>query len=122
MTDPNSTGCGQSTPASSLVDNTTAHLIADIESIRKELQIETMNVFGGSWGSTLSLAYAQAHPSRVRSLTLRGIFTLRREELDFFYQGPGTGFLFPDCTFLYPHYLVVRPNVQYKRPLMSICI
>jgi proline iminopeptidase len=80
-----------------LIDNTTQHLIQDIETIRAHLQIEKWNVFGGSWGSTLSLAYSQAHPDKVMSLTLRGIFTIRKEELDFFYQGPGSSFLFPDC-------------------------
>ncbi|KAL8286447.1 hypothetical protein RQP46_004464 [Phenoliferia psychrophenolica] len=90
-------GSGKSTPASSLVDNTTQHLIEDIEKIRKHLQVEgKWDVFGGSWGSTLAIAYAQAHPTRVKSLTLRGIFTLRKCELDFFYQGPGTSFLFPE--------------------------
>ncbi|ORY79372.1 Alpha/Beta hydrolase protein [Leucosporidium creatinivorum] len=90
-------GSGDSTPASCLTDNTTAHLIEDMEKIREHLQIgDSWHVFGGSWGSTLSLAYAQAHPKAVKSLTLRGIFTLRKEELDFFYQGPGTSFLFPD--------------------------
>lgn len=80
-------GSGDSTPASCLEDNTTQHLIEDIEKIRQHLQIgKTWHVFGGSWGSTLSLAYAQAHPEAVRSLTLRGIFTLRKAELDFFYQ------------------------------------
>lgn len=95
-------GSGLSTPASSLVDNTTQHLISDIEAIRSHLQIEKWHVFGGSWGSTLSLAYAQAHPQYVMSLTLRGIFTIRKEELNFFYQGPGSSFLFPECTFLFP--------------------
>lgn len=71
-------GSGKSTPASSLVDNTTQHLIEDIEKIRKHLQVEgKWDVFGGSWGSTLAIAYAQAHPDRVKSLTLRGIFTVR---------------------------------------------
>lgn len=72
------------------------HLIGDIETIREHLQIARWDVFGGSWGSTLSLAYAQAHPAHVKSLTLRGIFTLRKAELDFFYQGPGTSMIFPD--------------------------
>ena len=60
------------------------------------LSIDRWVVFGGSWGSTLSLAYAQSHPSTVKALILRGIFTLRRRELEFFYQGPGTNFIFPD--------------------------
>ncbi|GAA5932452.1 uncharacterized protein JCM15063_001229 [Sporobolomyces koalae] len=90
-------GSGDSTPLASLVDNTTQHLIDDMEKIRTHLGIEGQwHVFGGSWGSTLSLAYAQAHPDRVKSLVLRGIFTLRRSELEYFYQGPGTSDLFPE--------------------------
>ncbi|GAA6043908.1 hypothetical protein JCM8097_004102 [Rhodosporidiobolus ruineniae] len=89
-------GSGDSTPPASLEDNTTAHLISDIEAIRTHLAVDQAHVFGGSWGSTLALAYAQAHPDRVKSLTLRGIFTLRRKELEFFYQGPGTSFIFPE--------------------------
>ncbi|GAA6000381.1 hypothetical protein JCM10207_007988 [Rhodosporidiobolus poonsookiae] len=89
-------GSGRSTPPAELRDNTTQLLVADIETIREHLGIDKAHVFGGSWGSTLSLAYAQAHPDRVKSLTLRGIFTLRRAELDFFYNGPGTSFIFPE--------------------------
>ncbi|MGO1049148.1 prolyl aminopeptidase [Crossiella sp. CA198] len=93
-------GCGQSTPhasdpATDLSVNTTWHLVADMELLREHLGIDRWQVFGGSWGSTLSLAYAQTHPDRVTELVLRGIFTLRRNELDFFYQG-GAGFLFPE--------------------------
>jgi proline iminopeptidase len=90
-------GCGQSTPHASLTDNTTWHLVADIEALRQHLGIERWQVFGGSWGSTLALAYAQKHPARVTELVLRGIFLLRRAELDWFYQDPlGAGSLFPD--------------------------
>ncbi|KAK4698835.1 proline iminopeptidase, partial [Phenoliferia sp. Uapishka_3] len=79
-------GSGKSTPPSELTDNTTQHLIEDIEKIRKHLGVENnWDVFGGSWGSTLALAYAQAHPTRVKSLTLRGIFTVRQPySLSFF--------------------------------------
>lgn len=81
-------GCGESTPASELQDNTTQRLVEDMEKIREYLQVgEKWHLFGGSWGSTLVLAYAQAHAQHVTSMTLRGIFTLRKEELDFFYQG-----------------------------------
>ncbi|MGH8811050.1 MAG: alpha/beta fold hydrolase, partial [Advenella sp.] len=80
-------GCGRSAPHASLENNTTAHLIADIERLRTEvLKAEQMLVFGGSWGSTLALAYAQAHPKQVSELIVRGIFTLRKEELRWFYQ------------------------------------
>ncbi|GAA6063724.1 hypothetical protein JCM10212_001625 [Sporobolomyces blumeae] len=102
-------GAGDSTPAASLESNTTPDLVQDIEKIRQHLKIETWHVFGGSWGSTLSLAYAQEHPSRVRSLMLRGIFTLRKSELDFFYQGPGTSDLFPD---FWDDYVSVIPEPE----------
>ncbi|EGC32465.1 hypothetical protein DICPUDRAFT_38349 [Dictyostelium purpureum] len=88
-------GCGKSTPFACLDENDTWSLVEDMEKIRVLLDINKWVVFGGSWGSTLSLAYAQTHPSRVKALILRGIFTLRREELIFFYQ-QGTSFLFPD--------------------------
>jgi proline iminopeptidase len=88
-------GCGRSTPHAELKDNTTWHLVADMESIRDELGIERWQLFGGSWGSTLSLAYAQTHPGRVSELILRGIFTLRRAELNWFYQD-GANWVFPD--------------------------
>jgi proline iminopeptidase len=89
-------GCGRSTPHASLVDNTTWHLVSDIELLRAHLGIERWQVFGGSWGSTLALAYAQRHPERVTELVLRGIFLLRRAELEWFYQH-GTSELFPDA-------------------------
>ncbi len=96
-------GCGQSKPSASLVDNTTWDLVADIEAIREHLNIERWQVFGGSWGSTLALAYSQKHPGRVTELVLRGIFLLRRWELEWFYQDPGgAAALFPD---LWEHYL-----------------
>lgn len=80
-------GCGRSRPLGELRDNTTAHLIADYERLREHLGIDSWHVFGGSWGSTLSLAYAQAHPDRCRSLTLRGIWMLQQEELDWWLYG-----------------------------------
>jgi len=89
-------GSGRSKPTASLEDNTTWDLVEDIEKLRKHLKIDKWHVFGGSWGSTLSLAYAQTHPEPVKSLILRGIFTLRKSELDFFYQN-GTSHLFPEA-------------------------
>jgi proline iminopeptidase len=90
-------GCGRSRPHASLVDNTTWDLVADIERLREHLQIGRWLVFGGSWGSTLALAYAQRHPRRVTELVLRGIFLLRRSELAWFYQDElGAASLFPD--------------------------
>jgi proline iminopeptidase len=88
-------GCGHSTPHASLDNNTTWHLVADMERLRQHLDIEQWLVCGGSWGSALSLAYAQTHPEQTAALILRGIFTLRRKELDWYYQG-GAGAIFPD--------------------------
>jgi proline iminopeptidase len=90
-------GCGKSRPHASLVDNTTWHLVEDMERLRAHLGIVSWLVFGGSWGSTLALAYAQTHPLRVTELVLRGIFLLRRWEIEWFYQNPGgAGALYPD--------------------------
>jgi proline iminopeptidase len=88
-------GCGRSRPHASLVDNTTWHLVDDMEKLRTHLGIERWLVFGGSWGSTLSLAYAQTHSTRVSELVLRGIFTLSQFELRWFYQA-GASAIFPD--------------------------
>ena len=88
-------GCGRSRPHAALDHNTTWHLVADIERLRGMLHIERWLVFGGSWGSTLALAYTQAHPERATGLILRGIFTLRRAELLWYYQ-EGASWLFPD--------------------------
>ena len=89
-------GCGRSTPHASLNENTTWHLIKDIEQIRQHLGIDCWLVFGGSWGSTLSLAYAQNHPSKVRALILRGIFLGRKTDIEWFYQF-GASAIFPDA-------------------------
>jgi proline iminopeptidase len=90
-------GCGKSRPSASLEDNTTWHLVADIEALRQHLGIDRWQVFGGSWGSTLALAYSQKHPERCTELVLRGIFLLRRWELEWFYQDPGgAAAMFPD--------------------------
>ena len=89
-------GCGRSTPFSELRENTTWDLVADIERLREHLGIDRWVVFGGSWGSTLSLAYAETHAARVKALVLRGIFLLRRSELLWFYQH-GASELFPDA-------------------------
>lgn len=106
-------GCGQSTPHASspgadMSANTTWHLVADMELLREHLGVDRWHVFGGSWGSTLALAYAQAHPEAVRSLVLRGIFTLRKEELDWFYEG-GARALFPDW---FETYVAPVPEAQ----------
>ncbi len=106
-------GCGRSTPhiadGADLSVNTTQHLIADIEALRTHLGVERWLVFGGSWGSTLALAYAQTHPDTVTELVLRGIFLLRRKEIDWYYNG-GAGNVFPElwANFLAPVPLAER--------------
>jgi proline iminopeptidase len=99
-------GSGQSTPHANLEDNTTWHLVADIEQLRERLGIREWMVFGGSWGSTLALAYAETHPERVRQLVLRGIFLCRPKEIAWFYQD-GASAVFPD---MWEHYLKVIPE------------
>jgi len=89
-------GCGESTPFANLEDNTTYDSVRDFEKIRVKLGVERWQVFGGSWGSTLSLVYAMEHPKRVTELVIRGVFLLREEELKWMYQGRGANFLFPE--------------------------
>jgi proline iminopeptidase len=101
-------GCGRSTPYSELRENTTWDLVADMEQIRRTLGIEQWVVFGGSWGSTLALAYAESHPERTRALVLRGIFLLRPEEIHWFYQ-EGASWIFPDA---WEHYLEPIPQSE----------
>jgi len=101
-------GSGRSTPHADLVDNTTWDLVADTEKLRTRLGIERWQVFGGSWGSTLALAYAETHPERVTELVLRGIFMLRRWELEWFYQ-EGASRLFPDA---WEPYLQAIPEAE----------
>ncbi len=89
-------GCGRSKPHACLTNNTTWDLVRDIESLKQKLHIDQWLVFGGSWGSTLALAYAQTHPDSVSEIILRGIFMLRKKELDWFYQ-EGASNIFPDA-------------------------
>lgn len=89
-------GAGKSTPRAELRENTTWHLVEDMERLRVSLDVRTWVVFGGSWGSTLALAYAERYPARCLGLILRGIFTLRKRELAWFYQA-GAHFLYPDA-------------------------
>lgn len=98
-------GAGKSTPHASLEENTTWHLVEDLEKLREHLGIDKWLVFGGSWGSTLSLAYAQTHPDRVLALVLRGIFLCRPKEIRWFYQS-GAHAIFPD---LWERYVSVIP-------------
>ena len=101
-------GCGRSTPHAELSENTTWHLVADMERIREHLGIQQWLLFGGSWGSTLALAYAETYPERARALVLRGIFMLRRWELEWFYQ-KGADAIFPDA---WEPYLAAIPHVE----------
>jgi proline iminopeptidase len=89
-------GSGKSTPHAEIEENTTWDLVADMEAIRKHLGIDRWQLFGGSWGSCLSLAYGETHPRRVSELVLRGIFTLRRKELEWFYQ-EGASYILPEA-------------------------
>ncbi|MCR9204472.1 MAG: prolyl aminopeptidase [Halobacteriovoraceae bacterium] len=89
-------GCGRSTPFAELKENTTWDLVEDIERIREHLGIESWGVFGGSWGSTLALSYAVTHPEKVSAMFLRGIFMLRKKEIDWFYQ-EGASKIYPDA-------------------------
>ena len=122
-------GAGRSTPHASLHANTTAHLVDDIERLRNALGIDAWAVFGGSWGSTLALAYAQAHPDRVLGLVLRGVFLFTPPEVDWFYRG-GASALLPDAweRFLAPlppaaradplagyHPFLIHPDVAARR-------
>ncbi len=113
-------GCGRSTPhasdpAADISVNTTAHLIADIERLRTHLGVDRWQVFGGSWGSTLALAYAQAFPERVTELIVRGIFLLRDQEIRWFYQY-GASELFPD---VWQDYLAPIPVAERDDLLMA---
>lgn len=109
-------GCGRSTPHAGTPEadlrfNTTWHLVADLEMLRKNLGVDRWQVFGGSWGSALALAYAQAHPQAVSELVLRGVFTLRRHELEWFYEG-GAAALFPD---LWEEFVAPIPVLERSR-------
>ena len=101
-------GCGRSTPHASLENNTTQALVADMEAIREHLKIEKWLLFGGSWGSTLGLVYAETHPERVLGLVARGIFLCRPHEIEWFYQ-QGTSRLFPDY---WQEYLAPIPEAE----------
>lgn len=115
-------GCGRSTPHAELRENSTWDLVADMERLRAELDIERWQVFGGSWGSTLALSYALKHPDHVSELVLRGIFTLRQSELLWFYQ-EGANWVFPEAweSFLAPIPEEERGDLisAYKRRLQG---
>jgi proline iminopeptidase len=101
-------GCGKSRPHAELRENTTWDLVDDMERLRVHLGIDVWQVFGGSWGSTLALAYAEKHPARVTELVLRGIFLLRKQEIDWFYQR-GADAIFPDA---WEQYLAPIPEAE----------
>ena len=103
-------GCGKSTPHAELKDNSTWDLVSDIEEIRKYLDIDNWVVFGGSWGSTLSLSYSIMHPERCKGLILRGIFLLRKKEIDWFYQ-EGASNIYPDA---WEHFLKPIPRDEQQ--------
>ncbi|KCZ60894.1 prolyl aminopeptidase [Hyphomonas chukchiensis] len=115
-------GCGKSTPHASLEANTTWHLVADIERLRETMDVETWQVFGGSWGSTLALAYAETHPGRVSELVLRGVYLLTKAEMDWYYQF-GVSEMFPEKweRFLAPIQEAERGNMMaaYRKRLTS---
>jgi proline iminopeptidase len=102
-------GSGKSTPFAETRENTTELLIDDFEKIRKLLNVDKWQLFGGSWGSTLSLAYAMKHPEVVTELVLRGIFLFRKKEVDWIYQGPGANHVFPEA---WERYLKVIPTSE----------
>jgi len=108
-------GCGQSTPHACLDNNTTQHLISDMETIRQHLNIEQWLLFGGSWGSTLALAYAQSHPERVLGMILRGIFLCRPQDIHWFYQ-QGASAIFPDY---WQDYISVIPEAERDNMLAA---
>ncbi|MFQ5487426.1 MAG: prolyl aminopeptidase, partial [Gammaproteobacteria bacterium] len=101
-------GCGRSSPHAELAGNTTQALVADMEAIREHLMIERWTLFGGSWGSTLSLVYAETHPQRVSGLILRGIFLCRPSEIHWFYQ-EGASRIYPDY---WEHYIAPIPPAE----------
>lgn len=112
-------GCGQSTPYAELRENTTWDLVNDIEQLRNHLSIPKWVLFGGSWGSTLALAYSQTHPDSCKGLILRGIFMLRQSEIRWFYQS-GASYIYPDAwqEYLKPIPLAEREDLltaYYKR-------
>ncbi|MFE3195792.1 prolyl aminopeptidase [Nocardia sp. NPDC059240] len=113
-------GCGKSTPhiadGASLEHNTTWHLVADIERLRTHLGVDAWLVFGGSWGSTLALSYAQKHPDRVTELVLRGIFLLRRKEIDWYYNG-SAGYVYPDE---WEKFLAPVPEAERGQDLVEV--
>ncbi len=109
-------GCGRSLPHGELENNTTDYLIADMETIRQQLSISKWLIFGGSWGATLALAYAQNHPSHVSAMILRGVFLGRQQDIDWVYAEGGASKLFPDA---WQHLVEELPPTQQSHPLKA---
>ncbi len=105
-------GAGKSTPSAETKQNTTQHLVQDIERLRKHLNLDKIILFGGSWGTTLALTYAQTYPNNVSAMILRGVFTATQQEIDYFYHG-GVSAFFPD---VYEYFINSLPNPD-RRPL-----
>lgn len=112
-------GAGKSKPYAELKDNTTGALVEDMEKLRKELKIEKMQLFGGSWGSTLALAYAEKYPERVDSMVLRGVFLARKQDIDYFYHG-GTGQYFPDVYAKLKAHLPSPDKLNYPKQFLDL--
>lgn len=114
-------GCGRSLPFASLISNSTDKLIEDMELIRKTLHIDTWHLFGGSWGSTLALVYAQSYPQRTRSMVLRGIFLARDQDTAWTFEGGGASRLYPDywSEFLQAMPAGVEPSVQIAYQILT---
>jgi len=110
-------GCGRSRPYGCLDNNTTRYLVDDLEQIRKTLLIDRWIVFGGSWGATLALVYAQQHPDRVMKMILRGVFLARQEDIDWVYSSSGAAKIFPEAWKLL---MSVLTPVEQKTPLKSL--
>lgn len=108
-------GAGKSTPFGETRDNTTQDLVEDFEKIRSLLGVKKWQVFGGSWGSTLSLAYSMAHPSVVSEIVLRGIFVFRQKEINWVQQGPGANFVFPDAWEYYKEVIPVSEQGDFMK-------
>lgn len=108
-------GCGQSKPHAELIGNTTQDLVADMETLRQALNIESWLTVGGSWGATLALVYAQTHPQRVRGLILRGVFLARQRDMDWFYRD-GANRIFPDA---WQRFLTFLPPPQRDNPVCA---
>lgn len=112
-------GAGKSKPYAELKDNNTEALVEDMEKLRKELKIEKMQLFGGSWGSTLALAYAEKYPENVDSMVLRGIFLAREKDIDYFYHG-GTGHYFPDTYAKLKSHLPNPQTLDYPKQFLEL--